>query len=452
MAQQLINEGVYRLSANGLYLTAALFGFHECDRVVLTDKTRDLNQAWRLHHVEKNGWQLINLAAEMYLSNRIGYQYDDEPFVISKVNYGGRNIFFLEEAEGGYRLRTFQGNAFLGAAVKDKPLPRNEGAVFSFELIDDGHREFPKMLRLHGDIEETGVPEMMKDGDYYYLVCDRRADSGDARVGLKRGESITHWQDYDELMHLSSPRPFPWMEKIVPNCDIWCPSISRFGGKYHMYYSITICCKNTSAMGHMTNVTLDKSSPAYCWRDEGTLMITGEKDDYNCIDAHILHTYDNEIWMVYGSSWSGIKTRRINEETGGLYDDQVYSLCYREEIPHPAEGGYLFKRNGWYYLIAAVERTDQNYRCVVGRSRDVRGPYLDKNGVDMLKEGGTTIAEHKRGLSYPGHSSVFEENGQYYLLMENSFERCATIELTISTLTFENDWPQSAAGVDVLPC
>ena len=105
MAQQLINEGVYRLSAKGLYLTAALFGFHECDRVVLTDKTRDLNQAWRLHHVEKNGWQLINLAAEMYLSNRIGYQYDDEPFVISKVNYGGRNIFFLEEAEGGYRLR-----------------------------------------------------------------------------------------------------------------------------------------------------------------------------------------------------------------------------------------------------------------------------------------------------------------------------------------------------------
>lgn len=446
---QLKDGAIYRIeNAEGLALSGDRFGYHDGDPVVLQPWTKDLNQAWRLHAAGEGSWTLENLAAGQYLFLRAGYQFAYAPFILH--TYG--TACQLEERDGGVLIhgRTREGwDHCLHARGEDQPVLWAEGTPLRFVLLDEGKTELPRMLKLHGDVDETGVPDIMKDGDWYYLVCDRRSQRPE-RVGIKRARTLDRWQNYDAILPVSNPRPFPWMEEHVPGCDIWCPGIAHFGGKYRIYYSITKIYKNTSVMGMVTNVTLDKEDPRYEWVDEGIIMESREGDDWNAIDAHILRTYDDELWMVYGSSWSGIKTRRIDEATGRVADDRVYSLCYREEIPHPAEGGYLFKRNGWYYLIAAVERTDQNYRCVVGRSRDVRGPYLDKDGVDMLHEGGATLAEYKRGLHYPGHCCVFQEGDQYYLAMENTLDRCPNIEMAISTLTWEDDWPQSAAGRAVL--
>lgn len=446
---QLIDGAVYRIeNCDGLVLAGDRFGYHECDTVVLQCWSHDLNQAWRIHAMDNGGWSIENLAAGQYLFLRTGYQYAYAPFVLHSHAFS----YQLEETEEGVLIHgnTREGqDRCLHTRAEDQPVLWAAGTPLRFVLLDEGRTSLPRMLLLHGDVDEVGVPELMKDGDWYYLVCDRRSQRPE-RVGIKRAKTLDRWHDYDAILPVSDPRPFSWMEEHVPGCDIWCPGISHFGGKYRIYYSITKIFKNTSVMGMVTNDTLDKLDPRYQWVDEGIIMESREGDDWNAIDAHIIRTYEDELWMVYGSSWSGIKTRRIDEKTGRVADDQIYSLCYREEIPHPAEGGFLFKRNGWYYLIAAVERTDQNYRCVVGRSRDIRGPYLDRDGVDMLHEGGTTLAEYKRGLHYPGHCCVFQEGEQYYLVMENTRDRCPNIEMCMSTLTWEDDWPQSAAGHAVL--
>ena len=52
------------------------------------------------------------------------------------------------------------------------------------------------------------------------------------------------------------------------------------------------------------------------------------------------------------------------------------------------EGAMIFKRGGYYYLFASVgtccEGERSTYRTVVGRSRRLAGPYVDRQGGRML--------------------------------------------------------------------
>jgi arabinan endo-1,5-alpha-L-arabinosidase len=44
----------------------------------------------------------------------------------------------------------------------------------------------------------------------------------------------------------------------------------------------------------------------------------------------------------------------------------------------------------------------------VGRSRQITGPFLDNDGVDMLKGGGTLLLATDGPFIGPGHANVFE--------------------------------------------
>ena len=443
------NGGIYKIVApNGLVLSGGDFGFHECDRVVLQSYSHDLNQAWRFRRTSSGMWRLENLAAGLGLRYLQLGQQKHAPYRLFPLQLS--TSFHLQETMDGWLIGT-PGNALTVTEGEHQPVIQGEGTAFCLELIEKIDDELPRMLVLKGDIDHAAVPEIFRDGDWYYCVAGTwKLWPMEGRIGLLRSKDMIRWYRYDAFLPESKPRPFSWMEEHVPDCEIWCPGLTYFGGKYRIYYAVTRNCCNTSAMAQLTNVTLDKDDPRYAWKDEGIVMESTEADDWNAIDPHIIRTYENELWMVYGSALSGVKVRRIDEESGKVYDDNVFSVAYREEYPHPAEGGYVFKRDGWYYLICAVERTDQNYRTVVGRSPNIRGPYLDKKGVSLMDEGGETIVEFKRGLSYPGHSSVFQDDEKYYIIFENFYERCSTQEMAISTLAWKDGWPQSAAGRTVL--
>ncbi|MBE5786082.1 MAG: hypothetical protein E7324_00915 [Clostridiales bacterium] len=450
---KLIDGGVYKIVApDGLVLAGDDFGYHEGDRVVLQPYTYDLNQAWKLKKTASGSWNIINMAAGMTMCSMglVYHQMDHAPFFLFTKPCGC--VFSIIEEDDGCYIALNDDHKMTAEQGAHQPVLIGKGTPLRFELLDDGSYELPQVKVLCGDTIHMGIPELIKDGEWYYAVYDNltRGDTK-GRIGLNRSRDMIRWHLYDEFMPQSTPRPFPWMDEMVPGCEIWCPGIAHFGGKYRIYYAATRNLKNTTVMAMITNDTLDVNDPRYAWKDAGPVMRTTETDNYNVIDPHIFRTYDDELWMVFGSAWSGVKLCRINEETGMLYDGEMVSVAYREEFPHSCEGGYLFKRNGWYYLMVVVERGDQNYRAIVGRSRDIRGPYVDKNGVSLMDEGGETIVEYKqRGVYYPGHCSVFQEGEQYYMVFENWYDRCSTTQMNISTIIWEDDWPDTAVGRRVL--
>ena len=56
-----------------------------------------------------------------------------------------------------------------------------------------------------------------------------------------------------------------WAPKAVPGSrgSCWAPDISFFGGKYHLYYSVSTFGSRLSCIGLATNKTLDPASERF---------------------------------------------------------------------------------------------------------------------------------------------------------------------------------------------
>jgi arabinan endo-1,5-alpha-L-arabinosidase len=75
------------------------------------------------------------------------------------------------------------------------------------------------------------------------------------------------------------------------------------------------------------------------------------------------------------------------------------------------------KHDGYYYLFVSWDYccrgAQSNYRVAVGRSKQVTGPYLDREGRDMLHGGGTLFLEgDKTEFEAAGHCAAYDMNGE----------------------------------------
>ncbi|HOT73407.1 MAG TPA: arabinan endo-1,5-alpha-L-arabinosidase, partial [Anaerohalosphaeraceae bacterium] len=281
----------------------------------------------------------------------------------------------------------------------------------------------PVMLELEGDLA-VHDPAIIKEGDTYYLFCT----GGSRRTGyvpIRCSPDLRHW----ELCGYVFDKLPEWAPVEIPGTrGVWAPDISYFNGKYHLYYSISTFGKNNSAIGLATNKTLQFDSPDYKWEDQGMVVrSTAGVDDWNAIDANAVIEDENNIWLCWGSFWSGIQMRRLDPATGKLSaeDTTRYTLCSRprkgtSETP-PVEGAveapFIVRRNGWWYLFVSFDLccrgADSTYNIVVGRSKKVTGPYIDRDGIPMLEGGGTQVIKAEtENWKGPGHCAVFREGDQ----------------------------------------
>ena len=123
---------------------------------------------------------------------------------------------------------------------------------------------------------------------------------------------------------------------------------------------------------------------------------TPGEDDFNAIDPDLSYDEQGRLWMAFGSFWSGIKLRRLDPATGKLSAEhpEIHSLASRP-APGAVEGPSIVRRGGFYYLFVSFDfccrGIDSDYRVMVGRSRSITGPYVDRDGVPMTEGGGTEL-------------------------------------------------------------
>jgi arabinan endo-1,5-alpha-L-arabinosidase len=196
----------------------------------------------------------------------------------------------------------------------------------------------------------------------------------------------------------------------------WAPDVIHHDGRYLVYYSVSQFGVNTSAIGLASNPTLDPADTNYRWTDHGIVIETRQTNDFNAIDPQLIKTPKGELWMALGSFWSGIKLVQLDPQTGKRLapNSPIHALAYEKEI----EAAAIYYQTGHYYLFVNWGRccrgANSTYEIRVGRSREITGPYLDKDGVDLMKQGGTPLLATDGAFIGPGHAGIFEERGKFW--------------------------------------
>ncbi len=289
------------------------------------------------------------------------------------------------------------------------PVPPGRGNA---NAPSEASREISRKMGMR-NINVHDPSTIVKSGDEYYLYAT--------------GMPMFHSKDLFTWERGPSPvtGPLSWTaEAIGPRGrnagagSYWAPDVIQVHNKWFLFLSISGFGVNTSGIGVMTNTTLNPNDPAYKWQDGGLVVKSVTADDYNAIDPAAFLDDDGKLWMAFGSFWSGIKLIELNPETGRRIapDSPMYSLAHWDSI----EGCYIYKHDGKYYLFVSMgmccRGAGSTYHMRVGRSDKVTGPYLDKEGKDMLLGGGTLFMESHIGpLIGPGHAGIVKKDGKEYL-------------------------------------
>ncbi|UOE94803.1 arabinan endo-1,5-alpha-L-arabinosidase [Alkalihalobacillus sp. LMS39] len=262
-------------------------------------------------------------------------------------------------------------------------------------------------------------PVISREGDCWYVFHTGRG------VQIKSSKDGSNWKAEGSIFE-SLPE---WSKEYVPEKEedsLWAPDISYYNGMYYLYYSVSTFGKNTSAIGLVTNKTIDPNHPDYEWKDEGHVIHSTADDNFNAIDPNLIVDHQGQAWLNFGSFWSGNKLIKLDSETMKPQEGaELLSISSRQEEPNTIEAPFIVYRNGYYYQFVSFDfccrGVDSTYNIVVGRSKEIVGPYVDKDGVSMMEGGGTLLDAGDERWNGPGHCAVYL-SGDSSILVNHAYD------------------------------
>ncbi|MGF7139901.1 arabinan endo-1,5-alpha-L-arabinosidase [Roseimarinus sediminis] len=309
-------------------------------------------------------------------------------------------------------------------------------------------------------------PTVAKDGDYYYM-CQTDASYGNAHIGhghfhFRRSKDLVNWEYRgaafydppawvkDSLNNMRSRDGLPPIDH--PDYGYWAPVLRKVGNQFRLYYSIVV---TNPIVGTNTDyswterafiglaVTDDLASND--WVDKG-MVVSSEPDgketytrrngndwsayfQFNAIDPSFIETPEGEHWLVYGSWHSGIAAVQLDPETGKPYSwnklsDYGVRIAGRGNVStnrwQALEGPEIIynENTGYYYLFLAYDELSVAYNTRVARSKNITGPYLGLNGMNVTNgaECWPMLVHPYRFDNHPGwvgisHCALFQNPG-----------------------------------------
>ena len=285
-------------------------------------------------------------------------------------------------------------------------------------------------------------PSICRVGEDYYLVTS----TFEYFPGLPVFHS-TDLVEWTQIGHAFDRTGQLDLSTVPSSGGLFAPTIRHHRGTWYLV------CTLVHGTGRRGNFVLTASDPAGPWSDPVWL------DEVDGIDPSLFFDDDDRLWLcgtrlsatplwtdqtdVWLRELDPVTFATIGAETllwHGALDGAVW-----------AEGPHLYKRNGWYYLLASEGGTEFNHALSVARSREISGPYIGHRANPVLTH---RALGHRHPVTAVGHADLAETpDGEWFAVLLASrlhgdgYHAQLGRETFMVDVEWEDDWPVFAPRV-----
>jgi len=278
----------------------------------------------------------------------------------------------------------------------------------------------------------TPDPSIIQAGDsvfYLYSTEDVR------NMPVYRSTDLVQWT-FVGTVFTEDTRP-----AFEPGGGLWAPDINYINGQYVLYYAMSVWGGEwTCGVGV---ATADK--PEGPFKDQGMLFRSNTIGVQNSIDPDYVEDAGKKY--LFWGSFHGIYGIELTGDGLAIKENsekrQVAGTAY--------EGTYIHKRGKYYYLFASTgtccDGLSSTYTTVVGRSENLWGPYVDKQGRPMMENRHEIVIHGNNSFVGTGHDSeiVQDKAGNDWILYHGyCVENTSGRSLLLDRIIWVNDWPTVA--------
>lgn len=272
-------------------------------------------------------------------------------------------------------------------------------------------------------------PTIKKFGDTYYIYAT--TDNEMLASGVP-----TVWYSKDFKYWYNYTMDVPSLESVNLR-NFWAPDIIEGDdGKYYLYFGN--CQAGCNIYGYVSH------TPIGPWKklnkdDTPVIAHNYPKEGFPSLDAQFFTDDDGRIYAYWGT-WvhynGGYAVGELDRESmSKIRNPENIPL---EETPDPFEAAYMMKKGDKYiFMYSGGSCHDETYNVRYSYADSPYGPFTPSGNNAILA---TNEDETVHG---PGHHSVLEENGRYYIVYHKHDYPMTrgglSRQVSVDELVFEND-------------
>ena len=195
-------------------------------------------------------------------------------------------------------------------------------------------------------------PSVVKVDDFFYMVSS--SFEYFPAIPVFRSRDLVNWEQIGHVV----TRP----EQLPKGVNIFAVTIRYSDGQFYII---------TTNVGYGGNFLMTSSDPAGQWSQPIWLDIPG-------IDPDLFFDDDGKVYVVN----SEFHLYEINITTGEVINDA--GAIWATTGGRYAEAPHIYKKDGWYYLMAAEGGTEEAHSVTIARSHNIGGPYYSNPANPIL--------------------------------------------------------------------
>jgi arabinan endo-1,5-alpha-L-arabinosidase len=281
-------------------------------------------------------------------------------------------------------------------------------AVSSAQQLDKNNEKFYKNPVFTPDFADPTIVQAADGWFYGYGTENTWTDGVHHIVPIIKSKDLINWQFVADAF---AARP-AWKK----NGGIWAPDVSFVNGKYYMYYSYSTWGDENPGIGLAIS---DKPEGPFV--DQGKLFDSKSIGVKNSIDPFFIQVKTKKTTQSYlfWGSFHGIFGIELTPDLKNIQGEKF-------QIANNAfEATYIKEHKGNFYFFGSLgsccDGARSQYRVAVAKSKNIKGPFLDQSGTDLMNEaaqGTLLLAGNKEaGWVGPGHNSeiITDSKGNDYV-------------------------------------